>query len=74
MPQGIITKLIEDRGFGFIKADEGYDRFFHHTGCDDFNELFVGDRVTFTEKIRDDKPVAIGVRQITEDANGNAAD
>jgi hypothetical protein len=34
--------------------------------------LFVGDRVTFTEKIRDDKPVAIGVRHIGEDANGNA--
>ena len=72
MPTGTITKIIEDRGFLFIKCDAGYDRFAHHTGCDDFNELFVGDRVTFTEKIRDDKPVAIGVRHIREDANGNA--
>jgi CspA family cold shock protein len=30
MPQGKIRKLVADRGFGFIKGDDG-DLFFHHS-------------------------------------------
>lgn len=30
MPQGTIKKLVADRGFGFIKGDDG-EIFFHHS-------------------------------------------
>jgi CspA family cold shock protein len=30
MPQGVIKKLVSDRGFGFISS-EGPDVFFHHS-------------------------------------------
>ncbi len=74
---GTIIKYIAARGFGFIKCDEGYDRFFHVTGIvedADLDAIKVGDRVSFTEKIRRsrtyegvelERPMAIGIR-ITE--------
>jgi len=34
MPQGVIKKLVADRGFGFISADGG-DIFFHHSAVAD---------------------------------------
>ena len=42
MPQGVIKKLVSDRGFGFISG-EGGDVFFHHSsvaegGFDDLQE------------------------------------
>ena len=42
MPQGVIKKIVVDRGFGFISADGG-DIFFHHSAVpegrfDDFQE------------------------------------
>ena len=30
MPRGTIKKLVADRGFGFIKGEQG-DLFFHHS-------------------------------------------
>lgn len=81
---GTVTKVIIEKGFGFIRCDGGgEDRFFHFTGLVpdadgrdlDIDEIKVGDRVTFTEKLRRtrtssgaevERPVAIGVR-ILED-------
>ncbi len=42
MPQGVIKKLVPDRGFGFISGERG-DVFFHHSvvadgGFDDLQE------------------------------------
>ena len=34
MPQGVIKKIVMERGFGFISAD-GPDVFFHHTSVAD---------------------------------------
>jgi len=28
---GVIAKIVSDRGFGFIKGEDGQQRFFHHT-------------------------------------------
>ena len=40
MPQGVIKKLVSDRGFGFISG-EGGDVFFHHSSVADglFDDL-----------------------------------
>jgi len=33
MPQGTIKKLVADRGFGFIKGEQG-ELFFHHSALE----------------------------------------
>jgi CspA family cold shock protein len=50
MPQGTIKKLVADKGFGFIKAQEGGDVFFHHSTVADrgFDNLSEGQRVEYT--------------------------
>ncbi len=48
MPQGVIKKIVQDRGFGFISGDRG-DVFFHHStveGCV-FDELQEGQNVEY---------------------------
>ena len=47
MATGTIKKLISDRGFGFITADDGKDYFFHRDGIDNFDSLLGGEKVTF---------------------------
>src|SRR5207237_9237610 len=34
MPTGTIKKLVSDRGFGFIAAEDGKEYFFHRSGLD----------------------------------------
>ncbi len=48
MPQGVIKKIVSDRGFGFISADGG-DIFFHHSSAPDggFDELKEGQAVEY---------------------------
>ena len=48
MPQGVIKKLVQDRGFGFISGDRG-DVFFHHSTVTDgvFDELQEGQPVEY---------------------------
>jgi cold shock protein len=49
MPQGVIKKLVSDRGFGFISQSEGTDVFFHHSAVVDpgFDSLQVGQAVEY---------------------------
>jgi CspA family cold shock protein len=50
MPTGTIKKLVSDRGFGFIAAEDGKEYFFHRTGLDssiNFDSLAGGERVNF---------------------------
>lgn len=48
--QGLIKKITRDRQFGFIRAEDGVDYFFHqnelHGGLV-FEEIQEGERVTF---------------------------
>jgi CspA family cold shock protein len=51
MPSGTINRIVADRGFGFIRAEDGHEYFFHRSGLDaslDFDRLLLGRRVTFT--------------------------
>ena len=50
MTTGTIKKLVSDRGFGFITAENGKDYFFHRDGLDsslDFDRLVGGEKVQF---------------------------
>ncbi|TMD77243.1 MAG: cold shock domain-containing protein, partial [Chloroflexi bacterium] len=48
MPTGTIKKLVADRGFGFIAAEDGKEFFFHRSGIEgDFDRLQGGEKVTF---------------------------
>ena len=50
VPQGTIKKLVSDRGFGFIAAEDGVEYFFHRSGLDralNFDSLQGGERVQF---------------------------
>ena len=50
MTTGTIKKVVSDRGFGFITAEDGNDYFFHRNELDsslDFDRLNGGERVSF---------------------------
>jgi CspA family cold shock protein len=49
-PPGTLKKVIADRGFGFIVAEDAKECFFHRGGLDsslDFDRLTGGERVEF---------------------------
>ena len=48
MPKGTIRQVI-DRGFGFIKTEEGKELFFHRNEIEgvEFSSLIVGQEVEF---------------------------
>ncbi len=50
MSQGVIKKLISDKGFGFIEGDRG-ELFFHHSAVQGaaFETLQEGQSVEYTE-------------------------
>ena len=50
MTTGTIKKVVSDRGFGFIAAEDGKEYFFHRDGLTsslDFDRLAGGERVQF---------------------------
>jgi cold shock CspA family protein len=62
---GTITRVVADRGFGFIKGDNSTDYYFHRQevgGGLDFARLKPGDRVTFEEQHGSKGPRAGSVR------------
>jgi CspA family cold shock protein len=63
--QGRISKIIENRGFGFIELDEGKDIFFHCSDVEgDFKVLEEGDLVSYeVTEGRDNKDKAIKVHK-----------
>jgi CspA family cold shock protein len=63
MPQGVIKKLVSDKGFGFIAGDNG-ELFFHHSAVEgtDFESLQEGQTVEFTEGSGPKGPRAESVR------------
>jgi len=50
MPQGVIKKLISDKGFGFIEGEKG-ELFFHHSAVEGvaFETLREGQTVEYSE-------------------------
>lgn len=72
MPQGTVVTLVDEKGFGFIRADgknKGKDLFFHATGMvnrDDFAELKTNQRVEFEVDDSGDRPRAVKVQAIED--------
>jgi len=65
MPTGTIKKLVADRGFGFISAEDGKDFFFHRSGTEvDFDSLQGGEKVTFEVESSPKGPRAKSVRTV----------
>jgi CspA family cold shock protein len=61
---GTIKKVVSDRGFGFIAAEDGKEYFFHRGGLMpslDFDRLTGGERVTFQVEQSPKGPRAVEV-------------
>ena len=64
MATGTIKKVVSDRGFGFIVAEDTKEYFFHRGGLDsslDFDRLAGGERVEFDVEASPKGPRAINV-------------
>ena len=60
---GKIKRLMADKGFGFVRGDDGVERFFHRSGFKgDFNSLYEGQSVEFEEQPSEKGPRATDVR------------
>ena len=62
--QETIKKVLRDRGFGFIHADDGREIFFHRSSLQrlDFDNLMEGEKVEFDVERGEKGPRAINVR------------
>jgi CspA family cold shock protein len=62
---GTVKKVVADRGFGFITADDAKEYFFHRSGVDsslDFDRLVGGEKVEFEIEQSPKGPRAAKVR------------
>jgi CspA family cold shock protein len=69
---GTVKKVISDRGFGFITAEDGKEYFFHRNSLQaslDFDRLGGGERVDFDVEASPKGPRATSVRA----SDGSAA-
>lgn len=67
MATGSVKKVMADRGFGFITAEDGKDYFFHRDGVSatvDFDRLVGGERVEFDIEPSARGPRATNVRAV----------
>jgi CspA family cold shock protein len=65
MATGTVKKVISDRGFGFIKAEDEKEYFFHRGGLDSslvFDRLIGGEKVEFEIEASPKGPRAVQVR------------
>jgi cold shock protein len=61
---GTIKKVVSDRGFGFITAEDGKDYFFHRDGLEaplSFEQLRGGEKVSFDVEASPRGPRAVRV-------------
>ena len=65
MATGSVKKVVSERGFGFIAADDGKEYFFHRSGLDsslDFDRLSGGEKVEFEIESSPKGPRAAKIR------------
>lgn len=67
MANGTVKKVVADRGFGFIAAEDAKEYFFHRNSLDaslDFDRLVGGERVMFEVEASPKGPRADQVRAV----------
>jgi CspA family cold shock protein len=66
--KGRIKKLVRDRGFGFVRGDDGKEVFFHRSGLGstDYDSLSEGDVVEYVVQEGPRGARAENVRAVTE--------
>lgn len=66
--QGTVKRMIRDRGFGFIRSEEGSEVFFHRSSLQglNFDSLKEGDTVEFEVENGPKGPRASAVRPPAE--------
>ena len=75
MTTGTIKKVVSDRGFGFIAAEDEKEYFFHRGGLDsslDFDRLVGGERVDVRDRVQPQGPPrnAGAIRLVTASGSG----
>jgi CspA family cold shock protein len=73
--RGRIKKMVRDRGFGFIRGDDGKEVFFHRSGLNaaDYDSLSEGDAVEYVVQEGPRGARAENVRQAAPPATGASA-
>ncbi len=68
--KGRIKKMVRDRGFGFIRGDDGKEVFFHRSGLGgaDYDVLSEGDVVEYHVQESPRGPRAENVRQVAAES------
>ncbi len=68
--KGRIKKMVRDRGFGFIRGEDGKEVFFHRSGlgASDYDALNEGDNVEYQVQEGPRGPRAENVRAVTPEA------
>ncbi|MEE9606253.1 MAG: cold shock domain-containing protein [Myxococcota bacterium] len=66
--KGKIKKLVRERGFGFVRGDDGKEVFFHRSGLgpNDYDSLSEGDVVEYVVQEGPRGPRAENVRAVSE--------
>lgn len=61
---GEVLRILKDKGFGFVKGEDGVERFFHRSAVSTgFDTLREGSKVTFEDETSNKGPRATDVRE-----------
>jgi len=68
MAKGKVKRIIRERGFGFISAEDGREIFFHRNELQnvDFDSLMEGDPLEFDVVKGEKGPAAANVKKMEE--------
>jgi CspA family cold shock protein len=70
--RGRVKKLVPERGFGFVRGDDGKEVFFHRSGLgpNEYDSLSEGDLVEYVVQEGPRGPRAENVRMVVEGQSG----
>ena len=66
MTKGIVARWLGNRGYGFIKCEDGKEIFFHYSDIQGKSSLSEGEKVEFEVTEGDKGPRAAKVKPISE--------
>ena len=68
MSKGTVKRIMRERGFGFLLAEDGREIFFHRSELQnvDFDELGEGDHLEFTIVKGEKGPQATDIKKTSE--------